>query len=416
MSLRLTIVIMSAFGVISDAILIAFYPQFFEVRYGITSPVHVGVYIAAISIAVMCTLPLWARVARRVETMHLLVYTQLVAGTFGALSAWAETVTAFWVLTMLMFMTKSSYLLMFPYLMRLEKAETHGATIGLLSVVVHIGGIFGAMAGGMALQQFGPRTCLWMMAAGDFVQMALCIYLIRTGRVVRVLGTDAPPPAAGSAASTARRGALGLILRLSLLMLLFDFSAYLVRPFFSVYWEAISGMHNQMLTGLVFAIPGVVALGALIANKRATRDGRKLLDHTLGNLLLGTVGLLLQAAPSPALVLIGRCLYGWSMFQVIVKLEVTLFKVSTPDAYAKDFSIANFFQNLGVLLSSFGAGLIVSRFGIEVTFVLAAAGMLLTAALDRWTFGVDRRHAAPAAQPQTDAAGTAGLAGAPHAS
>ncbi len=88
MSLRLTIVIMSAFGVISDAILIAFYPQFFEVRYGITSPVHVGAYIAAISIAVMCTLPFWARVARRVETMHLLVYTQLVAGTFGALSAW----------------------------------------------------------------------------------------------------------------------------------------------------------------------------------------------------------------------------------------------------------------------------------------------------------------------------------------
>jgi len=410
MSLRLTIVIMSAFGVISDAILIAFYPQFFEVRYGITSPVHVGAYIAAISIAVMCTLPLWARVARHVETMHLLVYTQLVAGTFGALSAWAETVTAFWVLTMLMFMTKSSYLLMFPYLMRLEKAETHGATIGLLSVVVHIGGIFGAMAGGLALQQFGPRTCLWMMAGGDFVQMALCLYLIRTGRVVRVLGADrsSHTPAGG----VARRGTLGLILRLSMLMLLFDFSAYLVRPFFSVYWEGISGMHNQMLTGLVFAIPGVVALIALIVNKRATRDGRGPLDHTLGNLLLGTAGLLLQAAPSATLILIGRCLYGWSLFQVIVKLEVTLFKVSTPDAYAKDFSIANFFQNLGVLLSSFGAGVIVSRLGIEVTFVLAAAGMLLTLVLDRWTFGVDRRHAQPAALPEGDA-GT--LAGATHA-
>ncbi|SDC81719.1 Predicted arabinose efflux permease, MFS family [Cupriavidus sp. YR651] len=415
MSLRLTIVIMSAFGVISDAILIAFYPQFFEVRYGITSPVHVGAYIAAISIAVMCTLPLWARVARHVETMHLLVYTQLVAGTFGALSAWADTVTGFWVLTMLMFMTKSSYLLMFPYLMRLEKAETHAATIGLLSVVVHIGGIFGAMAGGLALQQFGPRTCLWMMAAGDFVQMGLCLYLIRTGRVVKVLGTaqDTQPSAASPAA---RRGTLGLILRLSLLMLLFDFSAYLVRPFFSVYWEDISGMRNQMLTGLVFAIPGVVAIVALLINKRATREGRRLLDHTLGNLLLGAAGLLLQASQSVPLVLIGRCLYGWSLFQVIVKLEVTLFKVSTPDAYAKDFSIANFFQNLGVLLSSFGAGVIVSRFGMEVTFVLAAVGLLLTAVLDRWSFGVDRRHAQPAAPADATSAADTTLAGAPHAS
>ncbi|MGO4307717.1 MFS transporter [Cupriavidus sp. RAF12] len=415
MSLRLTIVIMSAFGVISDAILIAFYPQFFEVRYGITSPVHVGAYIAAISIAVMCTLPLWARVARHVETMHLLVYTQLVAGTFGALSAWADTVTGFWVLTMLMFMTKSSYLLMFPYLMRLEKAETHAATIGLLSVVVHIGGIFGAMAGGLALQQFGPRTCLWMMAAGDFVQMGLCLYLIRTGRVVKVLGT-AQATQRSAAVPAARHGTLGLILRLSLLMLLFDFSAYLVRPFFSVYWEDISGMRNQMLTGLVFAIPGVVALAALLINKRATREGRRLLDHTLGNLLLGAVGLLLQASPSVPLVLIGRCLYGWSLFQVIVKLEVTLFKVSTPDAYAKDFSIANFFQNLGVLLSSFGAGVIVSRFGMEVTFVLAAVGLLLTAVLDRWSFGVDRRHAQPAAPADATSAAETTLAGAPHAS
>lgn len=405
MSLRLTIVIMSAFGVISDAILIAFYPQFFEVRYGVTSPVHVGAYIAAISIAVMCTLPCWARVARRVETMHLVVYTQCIAGLLGAASAWADTVAGFWVLTMLMFMTKSSYLLMFPYLMRLERADTHSATIGLLSVVVHIGGIFGAMAGGLALQHFGPRTCLWMMAAGDFIQMGLCLYLIASGKVVRVLGTDT---AAAAPAAAARRRTLSLVFRLSLLMLLFDFSAYLVRPFFSVYWEHITGMRSQMLTGLVFAIPGVVALVALLANHRAG-DGRRL-DHTLANLLLGAIGLLLQAAPSATLILLGRCLYGWSLFQVIVKLEVTLFKVSTPDAYARDFSIANGFQNLGVLLSSFGAGLVVSRFDIEVTFAIAAAGLLLTALVDRWTFGVDRRHAQPAA------ALAANPAGASHAS
>jgi hypothetical protein len=64
--LRTTIAVMSAFAVVSDAVLIAFYPQFFERRYGVTSAFHVGAYIAAISIAVMCTLPLWARVARRV--------------------------------------------------------------------------------------------------------------------------------------------------------------------------------------------------------------------------------------------------------------------------------------------------------------------------------------------------------------
>lgn len=392
MTLRTTILIMSAFGVISDSILIAFYPQFFEQRYGITSPVHVGAYIAAISIAVMCMLPVWARVARHVETMHLLVYTQLAAALFCVLSIWAPNAPVYWLLTMLMFMTKASYLLMFPYLMRLQKPEEHGVTIGLLSVVVHIGAIFGAAVGGLALQHFGPRLCIGLMAAGDFIQMGLSLYLIRSAKIVRVL----TPQERDRTAPPFKRapGSLATLLKLSLLMLVFDFSAYLIRPFFTVYWEGTTGVHDQMLTGLIFAIPGIVALLALLI-KRYMSQPPAWLDHTLGNLLLGTLGLLLQAAPSMLLIIIGRCLYGWALYQVIVKLEVTLFKVSTPDAYARDFSVTNFFQNLGVLLSSFGAGYLVSLVGVPMTFAIAAAGMLLTAALDRWSFGMDRHHRPP---------------------
>ena len=391
MTLRATILLMSAFGVISDSILIAFYPQFFAERYGVTSSVHVGAYIAAISIAVMCMLPVWARVARRIETMHLLVYTQLAAALFCVASAWAPTVEAYWLLTMLMFMTKASYLLMFPYLMRLEAPDKHAVVIGMLSVVIHIGAIFGAAAGGLALQVFGPRFCIGLMAAGDFAQMALCIYLIRSGRVVRVLRRDAED----KPVLPARRSAQGLavLLKLSLLMLLFDFAAYLVRPFFTLYWEETTGIGQQAVTGLVFAIPGVVALIAL-ALKHFLKRQPWFFDHTQMNLVLGAVGLALQAMPSLWLIVIGRVLYGWALYQVIVKLEVTLFKVSTPDAYARDFAVTNFFQNLGVLLSSFAAGYVVSLLGIPMTFAIAACGLLLTALIDQWAFGVDRRHAA----------------------
>ena len=79
---------------------------------------------------------------------------------------------------------------------------------------------------------------------------------------------------------------------------------------------------------------------------------------------------------------------------MIVKLEVTLFKVSTPPMYARDFGVTNFFQNLGVLLSSFSAGYLVDWVGVPTSFAIAAAGMLLTAAIDRGWFGVDSRHRA----------------------
>ena len=402
MTLRVYIILMTTFAVISDAILIPFYPQFFASRYGLDSPVHVGAYVAAISIAVMCTLPVWARVAKRVEPLHLLVYTQFAAGTFSLLSDWAPDVVTYWVLSMLMFMCKSSYLLMYPYMMRLTPKEQHAATVGILSVVVHFGAIFGAVVGGFVLQTWGPRASIVAMAAGDFFQMAVCLYLIRSGKIVRVNSGEHAEAAAAEAPRTSWRDRLP-ILRLALVMLVFDFSAYLIRSFFAVYWQQVSGHDSEFVSGMVFAIPGAMAILALRLHARIRARGGKLPDHTLGNLLLGAAGLLLQAAPNPVLIVIGRVLYGWALFQIIVKLDVNLFRLSTPQRYAHDYSITNFFQNLGVLLSSFAAGAIVNRYGLHVPFLLAACGFALTALLDRLILNV----------PSATHAGEAGRAGEP---
>ncbi|MGJ7495332.1 MFS transporter [Variovorax sp. RT4R15] len=389
MSLKFHVIMMTVLAVISDAILIPFYPQFFSARYGIDSAVHVGAYVAAISIAVMCTLPIWARVARRIEPLHLLVYTQFAAGTFSLLCDWAPDVQSYWVLSMLMFMCKSSYLLMYPYMMRLTPKDQHAATIGVLSVVVHFGAIFGAVVGGFVLQAWGPRASIYAMAAGDFFQMAVCIYLIRSGKIVRInTGEHAQTAAAAAEARRVNWRARLPILRLALVMLLFDFSAYLIRPFFAVYWQKTSGYDSELVSGMAFAIPGVVAIVALRLHARILARSGRLPDHTVGNLLLGMVGLLLHAAPDPVWIVVGRVLYGWSLFQIIVKLEVNLFRLSTPQRYAQDYSITNFFQNLGVLLSSFAAGAIVERYGLHVPFLLAAGGFVLTALLDRLILNV----------------------------
>jgi DHA1 family multidrug resistance protein-like MFS transporter len=386
MNLRFHIITMTVLAVISDAILIPFYPQFFSARYGIDSAVHVGAYVAAISLAVMCTLPIWARVAKRIEPLHLLVYTQCAAGTFSVLSNWAPDIVSFWVLSMLMFMCKSSYLLMYPYMMRLTPKELHASTIGILSVTVHFGAIFGAVVGGFVMQAWGPRACILAMAAGDFFQMIVCMYLIRSGKIVRInSGEHALENNAEAVPATRRLNLLARlpILRLALVMLIFDFSAYLIRPFFSTYWQQLTNDPDELISGVVFAIPGVVAVIALRLHARIQKRNGKLPDHTIANLALGMVGLLLHAAPEPMLVVLGRVLYGWALFQIIVKLEVNLFRLSTPQRYAQDYSITNFFQNLGVLLSSFAAGAIVSRYGLAVPFLLAAAGFVLTALLDR---------------------------------
>ena len=406
MNLRYAIVWMSGLAVLSDAVLIAFYPQFFEQRYGVTSSFHVGAYVAAISLAVMCTLPLWARIAKRTETMRLLQYTQAGAGCLCVLSYWADTVNLYWLLTLLMFMCKSSYLLMFPYLLRHEHPDTHSNTVGLLSVIVHLGAIAGAIIGGWVMQHWGPAFCLWIMAAGDFAQWLICWKLRSSGK----LPITEPPASAGSVVPVPSTSIVNRVLILCLVLLIFDFSAHLISPFFTVYWEQVSGIGSQVITGLVFAIPGLMALLALLANKLSPARLKRRFEHLQTNLLLGAVGLAMQAVPQVWVMVLGRAVFGWALFQAIVSLEVSVFRFSTPSAYALDYSRANFFQNLGVLLASFAAGALVAQWGIQISFVIGAAGLLLTAAVERTWLGIDQVDHPP---PQNHASSIPSTTGTP---
>ncbi|HKT95099.1 MAG TPA: MFS transporter [Paraburkholderia sp.] len=412
MNLRNTIILMTTFAVVSDAILIPFYPQFFAARYGVTSPVHAGAYVACISIVVMLTLPIWARIAKRLDAMHLLVYTQCAAGVLSVASYFAATVPLFWALSLAMFMCKSSYLLMYPYMMRLEAKESHAHTIGVLSVVVHFGAIAGAVAGGLVMQVWDAHHCIFAMAAGDFVQMAICMHLIRTHRIARRCRFSAGASAdkTGQAHAHAARPRLRErmpILRLALLMLAFDFCVYLIRPFMSSYWQDVTGSSSELASGLVFAIPGMVALAALRINKRIAARGKPLPNHMTANLLLCTAGMLLQGVEAPLAIIAGRVMFGWALFQIVVKLDVTMFALSTPASYAADYSVINFFQNLGVLLASFAAGAIVDTTGLRAPFFIASAGLLLTALLGVWLLERPRADATEASDATRQPAGHA---------
>ncbi|CAB3774500.1 MFS transporter [Paraburkholderia humisilvae] len=413
MKLRSMLILMTICAVISDAVLIPFYPQFFAARYGMTSPVHAGAYVAFISIIVMLTLPAWARIAKRFDAMHLLVYTQCAAGVLSIASYWAPTLPLFWVLSLAMFMCKSSYLLTYPYLMRLEPAESHAHTIGLLSVVVHFGAIAGAAAGGLVMQVWDAQTCIFAMAAGDFAQMVICICLIRSHAIARRC-RFADEATARTSARPRLRARLP-ILRLALVMLTFDFCVYLIRPFMSSYWQRASGSTSEFVSGLVFAIPGMAALLALRINKHCADKGRRLPDWITPNLLLCTAGILLQGIEAPVWIIVGRVLFGWALFQIIVQLDVTMFALSTPTSYAADYSVINFFQNLGVLLASFAAGMIVDETSLRTPFFIASAGMLLCVPmgiwlLDRKASGDTKHSALPANTLPADAVSRNNLA------
>ena len=383
MTFKRALILLTLVSVVADTMLLPFYPQFFAQAFDNTSPEHVGFYIAACCFTVMVTLPLWARVARHISEFPLWVMTQLAAGSLAVAAFLAPTLVSFWIITQAMLVFKASYLLIYPYVMRLEEKEQHLGVVSLFSVLVHFGAIGGAVLGGWILEFAAPRDIYLIMAATDVLQACVCAFMIRSHRIpwrqtlVRQATAEQEEPA--------QRGN-PLIMRLGVVSLLFYLSGFLMRPFFSPWWAATSGSRSELLSGVVYAIPAWVALAGLWLNRRAAKR-RSSHAIVFRSLLLAMVAAAIQGMAHPWAIIAGRMLYGWALFQGTVHLEVLVFELSSRHHYAMDFSRINLFQNVGVLLASFAAGAVVSAHGLQMPFMVALGGFAVTALVFVFLFG-----------------------------
>lgn len=364
------LLVATTIAVIGDAILGPFYPALFEQSFGVTDPQHVGTYLAATCLTVMVTFPFWAWVEKHVPTLWLLVFTQLAAGVLGILSSRASDLVSFWLLSLAMLVFRGSYLLIYPYLMRIQHKEKHAHLIGILSVVVHLGGITGATFGGWLVQSFNPQRAFLFMALGDFIQIAGCLWLL-TRWPLGEMPTEAAP------GTPPKRAPAGYLLKLCIVHVIFYFSAFLGRPFFAEFWSDQTSIDSALTSGMVFAIPGWIAVLCVWAQRKYGDRSYSLTQL----LLIGIAGLCLQMVPHPVAIIVARCVFGFALFYLMVRLDLLMFEASTPEAFAIDFSRINFSQQLGVLLAFYGAGALVAHQGLVAPLVVGVIGFAITVPL-----------------------------------
>lgn len=379
MKLKNFLTVMTLVAVVSDYLLHPFYPQFFELRFGVTNPEYVGYYFAAICFMVMLAFPFWAYVSKKVSELNILIYTQAIAGILALYCYYTTSYINFWIVSLIMVLFKGSYLLVYPYILKIITKEEQPKTIGLLSVIVHLGGILGAVLGGFTVDYIHPSSIFLIMAGGDFVQMVISSYLLKSKKYDTSIVVSEETNSADK-----KLIPKGFILKLGLITLILYFSDFLIRPFFSLYWESFSAFKSKLVSGAIYAIPGFVALVTLwINNKRKTEEGHQ---GIINALCIGLIGLFLQGIPSEIAVITGRIIYGWAIFQGVVKFDILLFELSSPGSYALDYSKVHFFQNLGVLLASLSVGLVVENFGLEIPFKITLAGFIITLILYFFVF------------------------------
>jgi MFS family permease len=360
---------MTLIAVLSDAVIHPFYPQYLAAIHGVREPAVVGSYIASASFVVTLAFPLWARASRRIHPVDILIATQAVTCVLSLGCALVAGFASFWGLSMVLMAFKASYLLIYPYVMSVEEPGRHEGTIGLLAIVVYFGNIFAALLGGALFQATDPRLLFVGMALGDALQLALCLQR----RLRQAHECQASALSIESRSSLSTR----FLLRIGAVMFVMYFAAYLPEPFFSAHWERLADSQNRLLSGLVFAIPGLSALLALYAASSRQRERSTEYGGVIPATLAVAVALWLEAEQNLGAVIAGRALYGWSIFHIMVRLDAILFSRSTRESYAVEFSKANLFQGLGVLAASVVCGVFTSYAGAAVTFKCAAVGFLV---------------------------------------
>ncbi|MDY8135931.1 MFS transporter [Aquimarina sp. 2201CG5-10] len=378
------LIIMTLVAVVSDYLLHPFYPQFFEARFGVTDPEWVGYYFAAICFMVMIAFPFWAYVSKKVAELNILVYTQFIAGILALYCYWTTSYINFWIISLMMVLFKGSYLLVYPYILKIITKKEHPSTIGVLSVVVHLGGVLGAVIGGLTVDLIDASYIFLIMALGDFIQMGMSMFLLKNKKydTSRTINTEETKGASKKIIPNR------FIVKIGLITMILYFSDFLIRPFFARYWESISVYDSKLISGTIYAIPGFVALIALWLNTKRKRN-ENTFQGIVSVLLFGAIGLLLQGVPIEPIVIAGRIIYGWAIFQGVVKFDVLLFELSTPESYAIDYSKVHFFQNLGVLISSFSVGLLVENHGLQIPFIIAFSGFAITLTIYYFVFKMD---------------------------
>ncbi|MBB6463628.1 MFS transporter [Flammeovirga kamogawensis] len=370
MNTKILLMVMTLIAVVSDTMLHPFFPQFFGERFNMWQPEHVGYYLAASCLVIMISFPFWARVQKKVNLFTLLIFTQCIAGFLCLGMYWVQELSMFWLCAMSMLFFKGSYLLIYPYIMRLSTEEEHSTSISILSVIVHLGAIVGAFIGGGIVDYLNTGYIFIIMALGDAFQFLMCIYIkfIRKHSVKKEKIEQTITPFFRIKTP---------ILKIGLITMLLYFSTFFIRPFFSIYWEAISAYNHKLASGFVYSIPALVGLFALwFTHKYKSKKTYRV--QIINAFILGILGISLQGVGVDSIVFIGRIIYGWAVFQLYVQFDVVAFKFSTPDEYATDYSRIHLLQNFGVLSSSIIAGYTVDKISLTAPFWCSAVGFCIT--------------------------------------
>ncbi|MCA0757538.1 MFS transporter [Paenibacillus sp. N4] len=367
-------------GLFTEMLLSPYYTQFFSQVFGIEDYSYTGFYLFVCRLTVVLCSPVWGWLARKAEAKRLLLAGQAGTALATALLASAGSATEFIVLTVLLLLFKSSYMLIYPIVMELGDQGGRAGSAAKFHAVHHTAILLASLAGAHMLTMEKPLTLFYGAAAADVVQLLVCIAVLRGWKSGLEPGGEPAQPK-----STLGKPLLSrYVLTLGMLFFSLTVANQIVRPFFTPYAEEAFRLTTD-IAGLLYLLPHAFALLLLPVLGRICRPGRL---HTVYLSGVGAMaaGLMLQAlTDGVAGLIIGRMLYGMFLAITMAVLDVILFEKEQGAKAALVFSVMVSFQTAGELLSPLIASFLSIRAGLGAPLLAASMLCLVNGLLFKWS-------------------------------
>jgi len=359
------ILLIAFLAALAESLPAPFYPKIFKETFGINDPEYTGIYLCILRLTFMLSYPVWAWVSKNINLFRLLSMTQFIAGVASIYCGLTNDVSVFYACSILMVLFKSSYLLLYPYL--ISQSENKASTVTRLGIFVHLSMIISAISGAYILDKISVQYLFIIIGLFDFIQMGISSRLTDIQNVIQL------QPTSESISFDKTR-----LLWICMITFMFYLSSTLIRPFYTEFIiERYAPQADYTLAAVLFIIPSLSALFLLpLAGKGSIVKNTTFICSII--LCISVVLFLQTYVNSLISEIVLRSLFGMAIFLIFVYLDTSFFETTSGKDSARAYSLLHITQNIAYMTAPLLAGFLVASDGYAGPFIVASICSILS--------------------------------------
>lgn len=362
--------------VFTEVALSPFYPQFFEKVFSIHDLEYTGYYIFVARLTVVIAAPVWGLLAKRYEVKHLLYTGQWISALMLVGMGASGNAEQFLLFTVLLLIGKSSFLLIYPWLIQVGGQEQSASIAGRYHAVFHSSIILATLMGSWLIKLNNPLDIFYILAISDLVLWIICWLTLRK---VSFKNTETM----SMKSSEEVRYPMRFMLAIGLVIFTFHTANNVIRPYFTKY-----AVHDFSLSltesSWLFIVPSLMAILAYPFIRKVCIPKRLTTIYLFAATMLSFTLLLQGAANHLIPLIVARVFYGFFLVISQAALEVHLFQNSGNSLHL-NYTVATSFQNIGLLAAPLLAASLVLSYSLAAPLIVAALISLVNLGLARLT-------------------------------